>query len=126
MAAHRDTDLLLELVVGVEEDDLLDAATFHAALVPAYCADLSLQLTVRRRYSDASAAVRLAGPGRERIFAGSAFSLLLIGQLAAITPVYGEDGRDFCLLEAGYEVREINNSECAKLDGGMSCLSLRF
>jgi dimethylargininase len=30
------------------------------------------------------------------------------------------------LREAGYEVREINNSECAKLDGGMSCLSLRF
>ena len=29
------------------------------------------------------------------------------------------------LLEAGYRVREINNSECAKLDGGMSCLSLR-
>jgi dimethylargininase len=23
-------------------------------------------------------------------------------------------------------VREIGNSECAKLDGGMSCLSLRF
>jgi dimethylargininase len=30
------------------------------------------------------------------------------------------------LQQAGYEVREINNSECAKLDGGMSCLSLRF
>ena len=30
------------------------------------------------------------------------------------------------LLEAGYQVCEINNSECAKLDGGMSCLSLRF
>ncbi len=27
---------------------------------------------------------------------------------------------------AGYNVREIGNSECAKLDGGMSCLSLRF
>ena len=30
------------------------------------------------------------------------------------------------LIDAGYEVHEINNSECAKLDGGMSCLSLRF
>jgi dimethylargininase len=30
------------------------------------------------------------------------------------------------LLDAGYEVREINNSECAKIDGGMSCLSLRL
>ena len=27
---------------------------------------------------------------------------------------------------AGYDVREIPNSEAAKLDGGMSCLSLRF
>lgn len=26
----------------------------------------------------------------------------------------------------GYRVVEIKNSECAKLDGGMSCLSLRF
>ena len=30
------------------------------------------------------------------------------------------------LDKAGYTVREIGNSECAKLDGGMSCLSLRF
>lgn len=30
------------------------------------------------------------------------------------------------LLAAGYGVRAIGNSECAKLDGGMSCLSLRF
>ncbi len=30
------------------------------------------------------------------------------------------------LIAAGYAIREIGNSECAKLDGGMSCLSLRF
>lgn len=30
------------------------------------------------------------------------------------------------LDQAGYNVREIGNSECAKIDGGMSCLSLRF
>lgn len=30
------------------------------------------------------------------------------------------------LRDAGYEVREIGASEAAKLDGGMSCLSLRF
>lgn len=30
------------------------------------------------------------------------------------------------LDQAGYRVMEIGNSECAKLDGGMSCLSLRF
>lgn len=30
------------------------------------------------------------------------------------------------ITAAGFQVREIGNSECAKLDGGMSCLSLRF
>jgi len=30
------------------------------------------------------------------------------------------------LAEAGYEIREIDNTDCAKIDGGMSCLSLRF
>jgi len=29
------------------------------------------------------------------------------------------------LEDHGYSVKAINNSECAKLDGGMSCLSLR-
>jgi dimethylargininase len=33
--------------------------------------------------------------------------------------------RDMLTAE-GYTVREIGNSEAAKLDGGMSCLSLRF
>ncbi|MDT8856041.1 dimethylarginine dimethylaminohydrolase [Paracoccaceae bacterium Fryx2] len=30
------------------------------------------------------------------------------------------------LAQASYAIRQIGNSECAKLDGGMSCLSLRF
>lgn len=30
------------------------------------------------------------------------------------------------LIEAGFDVREVGNTEAAKLDGGMSCLSLRF
>lgn len=30
------------------------------------------------------------------------------------------------LRDSGYKVREIDNTDCAKLDGGMSCLSLRF
>lgn len=30
------------------------------------------------------------------------------------------------LDKAGFEVVQISNTECAKLDGGMSCLSLRF
>lgn len=30
------------------------------------------------------------------------------------------------LSQAGYDIRQLGNSECARLDGGMSCLSLRF
>ena len=30
------------------------------------------------------------------------------------------------LDKAGFEVVQIDNADCAKLDGGMSCLSLRF
>jgi len=30
------------------------------------------------------------------------------------------------LDRAGYKVVAIDNTDCAKLDGGMSCLSLRF
>ncbi|MEQ8651986.1 MAG: arginine deiminase family protein [Kiloniellales bacterium] len=38
----------------------------------------------------------------------------------------GFPGTAEALASAGYQVREIGNSEAAKLDGGMSCLSLRF
>ncbi len=38
----------------------------------------------------------------------------------------GFRGTRAALTAAGYDVHEIGNSECAKLDGGMSCLSLRF
>ena len=38
----------------------------------------------------------------------------------------GFPGTRNALRTAGYAVREIGNSECARLDGGMSCLSLRF
>ena len=38
----------------------------------------------------------------------------------------GFPGTSMRVREAGFSVREIDNSECAKLDGGMSCLSLRF
>ncbi len=45
---------------------------------------------------------RIYGEINQPIFDESAFSLFLIGQLSAITPMYGELARDFCLLEAGY------------------------
>ncbi|MEO0843447.1 MAG: phosphopantetheine-binding protein, partial [Cyanobacteria bacterium J06643_5] len=38
----------------------------------------------------------------QEIFVESGFSLFLIAELAAITPVYGDKARDFCMLEAGY------------------------
>jgi amino acid adenylation domain-containing protein len=41
-------------------------------------------------------------PINQPIFDESAFSVFLIGQLNAITPMYAERARDFCLLEAGY------------------------
>lgn len=38
----------------------------------------------------------------------------------------GFPGTRAAIQSAGFRVAEIGNSECAKLDGGMSCLSLRF
>ncbi len=38
----------------------------------------------------------------------------------------GFPGTCDAIIAAGFTVIEIGNSECAKLDGGMSCLSLRF
>jgi SagB-type dehydrogenase family enzyme len=36
-----------------------------------------------------------------RIFEAAAFAVYLVGQMKAITPMYGEWARDFCVLEAG-------------------------
>ena len=38
----------------------------------------------------------------------------------------GFPGTAEMLTDAGYDIRQIGNTEAAKLDGGMSCLSLRF
>ncbi len=38
----------------------------------------------------------------------------------------GFPGTKSAIQDAGFTVIDIGNSECAKLDGGMSCLSLRF
>ncbi|GAX45365.1 peptide synthetase [Tolypothrix sp. NIES-4075] len=40
--------------------------------------------------------------GNQSIFEQSAFSVFLIGQLSAISPMYGELAMNFCLLEAGH------------------------
>ncbi|MGH9348411.1 MAG: amino acid adenylation domain-containing protein [Vicinamibacterales bacterium] len=37
-----------------------------------------------------------------RVAEQAAFSIFLVGELAAIAPMYPEQARDFCLLEAGY------------------------
>jgi amino acid adenylation domain-containing protein len=42
-----------------------------------------------------------AEPDGAAMFTESAFSIFLVAQLDAIVPMYGEWGRDFCLLEAG-------------------------
>jgi dimethylargininase len=59
------------------------------------------------------------GPGEEAAANAIRFNDLVL--MAAGFP----RTRD-ALASAGYDLREIGNSECAKLDGGMSCLSLRF
>jgi amino acid adenylation domain-containing protein len=41
-------------------------------------------------------------PFNRPIFDSAGISIFLIGDLDAITPMYGELARDFCLLEAGY------------------------
>ncbi|HEX5873799.1 MAG TPA: AMP-binding protein, partial [Pyrinomonadaceae bacterium] len=41
------------------------------------------------------------GEPNQRIFESSAFSVFLIGDLGAVEPLYPEQARDFCLLEAG-------------------------
>jgi amino acid adenylation domain-containing protein len=44
----------------------------------------------------------LHAPVNRPTFEGSAFSIFLVGELAAIEPLYGHLARDFCRLEAGY------------------------
>ena len=40
-------------------------------------------------------------PKSQAIFDESAFALFLVGQLDAVSPLYGDHARDFCLIEAG-------------------------
>lgn len=44
---------------------------------------------------------QVPGEPNQRIFESSAFSIFLVGDLSAIEPLYPEQARDFCLLEAG-------------------------
>jgi amino acid adenylation domain-containing protein len=54
------------------------------------------------------------GPGNQAIFAGAAFAIFLVAEMNAITPLYGERSRDFCMLEAGMmsQLLEMSASEC--------------
>lgn len=63
--------------------------------------------------------VILTAPGEEAAANAIRFNDLVL--MAA-----GFDATAATLRAAGFTLREIDNSECAKLDGGMSCLSLRF
>ena len=75
---------------------------------------------------------RLAASG---CFAGYGVVIVPAGEEAAANLIRVNDlvlmadgfPRTAAMLRAeGYEVRELPNSECALIDGGMSCLSLRF
>ncbi|MCL6754535.1 amino acid adenylation domain-containing protein [Nostoc sp. CCCryo 231-06] len=52
--------------------------------------------------ADAQIESSLYSETNQQIFEQSAFALFLIGQLNAITPMYGELAKEFCFLEAGY------------------------
>jgi SagB-type dehydrogenase family enzyme len=51
---------------------------------------------------DAVIDLRVHGKENRQIFEDSAFSVFLVAQLSAIEPLYPEQAREFCLLEAGY------------------------
>ena len=55
--------------------------------------------------SEAGVDKQIHGEPNQRIFESSAFSVFLIGDLNAIEPLYPEQARDFCLLEAGCMVQ---------------------
>ncbi|HEX8539764.1 MAG TPA: beta-ketoacyl synthase N-terminal-like domain-containing protein, partial [Cystobacter sp.] len=48
--------------------------------------------------------------GNRSIFDACAFSIFLVAQMNAITPLYGEYARDFCMLETGYMAQLLMSS----------------
>ena len=66
-------------------------------------------------------------PGAERATTNSHLALLRTIRFndLVLMPSGFPRTRD-AIAKAGFTTCEIGNSECAKLDGGMSCLSLRF
>jgi hypothetical protein len=75
--------------------------------------------------SDYSLSNFTAGPYTRPVYRrGSGPAVIVIHEVPALHTLV----IDFAdrLAAAGYDLRQIGNSECAKLDGGMSCLSLRF
>lgn len=44
------------------------------------------------------------------VFESAAFSVFLVGKLDAITPMYGDRSRDFCLIEAGLMTQLLENA----------------
>jgi amino acid adenylation domain-containing protein len=57
--------------------------------------------------------VSVHAPINRATFAGSAFSLFLIGQMDAIVPTYGERGRHYAVLEAGAMTHLLETSAAA-------------
>jgi len=57
-------------------------------------------------------------PDNRSVFEESAFSIFLIAQLRAITPMYGDLSRDFCVLEAGY-MSQLMMTAAADFDVGL-------
>lgn len=64
--------------------------------------------------SDGEISVNCHWPMNHEAFQSSAFSIFLIAEMAAVTPLYGKISRDFCLLEAGMmmQMLEVAGTKC--------------
>jgi amino acid adenylation domain-containing protein len=65
-------------------------------------------------------------PKNQAIFDESAFAVFLIGQLDAISPMYGKHARDFCMIEAGLMCQLLETSAPANQIGLCQIGGLNF
>ncbi len=61
-----------------------------------------VERALRMVSNDPGVSAKQFGTVNAPVFEESAFALILVARLSAIEPLYGEDARDFCLIEAGY------------------------
>ncbi|QRK05993.1 amino acid adenylation domain-containing protein [Archangium violaceum] len=75
------------------------------------------------RVSGEALGQEIHAPANKTMAAQAAFTIFLVGHLAAIAPMYGPMARDFCLLEAGY-MGQLLMTESASCGIGLCGLGL--